>query len=203
MLLSTRSDRKILSNLPSTPLTRPAFALALFYGNISPGGQSLVMHKFLTTLFFVFGLSACSTAYGEEVLNVELLCEGTLTPQFNDQEMADRYKFRQMLPTTMVPNKFKERLSIKDSMFLFFPLNITETKIEIDTQNEALKTMASQAMRISGSIDRLTGALDAEVLFISEEFITKYMKDNSEIPGMIGVVATGQCTKLDPKKKLF
>lgn len=25
----------------------------------------------------VFGLSACSTAYGEEVLNLELLCEGT------------------------------------------------------------------------------------------------------------------------------
>ncbi|MDA9825621.1 hypothetical protein N9D03_08345 [Alphaproteobacteria bacterium] len=159
--------------------------------------------KFFITLMFVFGLSACSNAYGEEVLNLELLCEGTFSPQFNDPKMADRFKFRQMIPTTMVPNGFKERFSIQDNMLLFFPLNVTETKIEIDAQNEAVKTMASQAMQISGSIDRLTGALDAELMFTSEELISQFMEISSEIPGMVGVIATGQCTKLDPNKKLF
>jgi len=40
-------------------------------------------HKFFIMVMFVFGLSACSAAYGEEVLNLELLCEGIATPQFN------------------------------------------------------------------------------------------------------------------------
>ena len=58
-------------------------------------------------------------------------------------------------------------------------------------------------MQISGSIDRLTDALDAELMFTSEELISQFMEISSEIPGMVGVIATGQCTKLDPKKKLF
>ena len=162
-----------------------------------------MVHKFFIMLMCVFGLSACSTAYGEEVLNLELLCEGTATPQFNDSEMAERYKFRQMVPTTMVDNKFEERLSIKDNKFEFYELAVTETKIEVKADTEVMEMAASMGVKLSGSLDRLTGALKAEVLFTSEELLSKFSESNSEILGMVGVVVTGQCTKLAPKKKLF
>ena len=152
---------------------------------------------------FVFGLSACSTAYGEEVLNLELLCEGTATPQFNDPEMARLYKLKQMVPATMVDNKFVERLSITDNKFEFFELAVTETKIEVKADNEVMEMAASMGVKLSGSLDRLTGALRAEVLFTSEELLSELSESNSKILGMVGVIVTGQCTKLDPKKKLF
>ena len=62
---------------------------------------------------------------------------------------------------------------------------------------------ASMGVKLSGSLDRLTGALKAEVLFTSEELFSEFSENNSGALGMVGVVVTGQCTKLDPKKKLF
>ena len=81
--------------------------------------------------------------------------------------------------------------------------DIATLKIEVKADNEVMEMAASMGVELSGSLDRLTGALKAEVLFTSEELLSEFSESNSEILGMVGVVVTGQCTKLDPEKKLF
>ena len=54
-------------------------------------------------------LTACSTAYGEEVLNLELMCDGTAVPEFATQSDRKRYADRQQFATTAVADRVSER----------------------------------------------------------------------------------------------
>jgi hypothetical protein len=95
-----------------------------------------MVHKFFIMLMCVFGLSACSTAYGEEVLNLELLCEGTASFEIGLSEEGQGFEklLNGLIASEISKTKeeFSNRLSIKDGMVGKIPLEISETYIEVD-----------------------------------------------------------------------
>ena len=51
-----------------------------------------MLHMLAAVLTVAFGLSACTNAYGEEILNLELLCEGKAEMTFEDPNAAKKYE---------------------------------------------------------------------------------------------------------------
>ena len=150
-----------------------------------------------TTMLF----TACSTAYGAEVLNLELMCDGTAVPEFATQSDRERYATRQQFVTTAVSDRISERLSIKDNYVGEVPLVAEDSWIKISPS--FIEKIEKKGVSISGKIDRLTGQF--EVSFVAEkgsEFLG-VLASYEAIQGVVGMTASGYCEKLDPKKKLF
>ena len=150
---------------------------------------------------FVLLCSSSNNVNAQEILNLELICKGTVEPQFNDPEMLQRYRFRQTIPSTFTPNKFDERVTIRNNTFEGFPLKISDTKIEF--AEDVTKTLAEAGIDLFVELDRLTGKLSGEGLFNTKEAIAALAESQKEVMGMVGVAFSGECEKLDPKKKLF
>ena len=179
-----------------------------------------MVHKFFTMLMFVFGLSACSNAYGEEVLNLELLCEGKWSFELNlPEESNEAETLLKGLIAAEIEGRtqdFSERLSIQNNMLGDAPLKVTETSISADIKsmpNDLKKDFYAEAalegievVAAEASIDRLTGKLDGnfEVKRSANDTESNIEGVLGELVKMVtGIKIKGQCTKLDPKKKLF
>lgn len=137
-------------------------------------------------------LTACSTAYGEETLNLELQCDGVLSVHSSAQEILSLFG-----ANTTNEEPFSTRLSIKDN-FLGSKgprLKVTDTRIYLPEKAEMPEAEWSGTLEVF-EIDRLTGALDMKVI------VAKPAKDTVE-----GVPVTARidakCEKLDPNKKKF
>ena len=51
-----------------------------------------MLHMLAAFLTVAFGLSACTNAYGKEILNLELLCEGKWGVELNTLEKSGGYE---------------------------------------------------------------------------------------------------------------
>ena len=176
-----------------------------------------MVHKFFIMLMCVFGLSACSTAYGEEVLNLELSCEGTASFEIGLSEEGQGFEklLNGLIASEISKTKeeFSNRLSIKDGMVGKIPLEISETYIEVDFDKLPKSLLEELPPEMHGykiatfwaSIDRLTGQLNGrfEAAPITDAADHKTQKSEEELFKMLAVQVNGKCTKLDPEKKLF
>ena len=159
----------------------------------------------------IFCISACTNAYGEEILNLELLCEGKAEMTFEDPHEAEKYEnMRKMLGDAIGFNllpglhkrHFSERVSIKDNTFDKMKLRVSDTKIEIS--EEARIKGEQNGFTVSGDLDRLTGKFEIKIL-LSKENLDRVTESEPLLleMGLKGISLTGDCKKLDPKKKLF
>jgi hypothetical protein len=190
-------------------------------GNISAGGGASMFRKVAALLFIAFGLSACTSAYGEEILNLELLCEGKWRIKLNSPDLEDTYAkiFQDLIWAEFQKREetFSERISIKDNALgssKKIPLRVTDTEILLDSTNlpSRLKKKFEaegygfKLVSIYASIDRLTGKLDAR-MEVDATGITTDKSEEKTVADIIKLVKAfevdGQCQKLDPKKKLF
>ena len=158
-------------------------------------------------------LGCCSLAYGEETLNLELLCEGKAEMTFEDPSMAKGYENMRKLfgdvaglnlifPGLDKSENFSERVSIKNNSVGKLRLGVSETKIFI--REETQIKVKKEGVTVTGDLDRLTGKFEIKIL-LSTELLDQVVKSDtllSEI-GVNGISAKGSCKKLDPKKKLF
>lgn len=80
-------------------------------------------------------------------------------------------------------------------------MKVSDTKIEF--AEDVTKFLAEAGIELSVQLDRLTGKLSGEGLFNTKEAIAAFAESQKEILGMVGVAFSGECEKLDPKKKLF
>ncbi len=85
----------------------------------------------------VVTLGGCTNAYGKEILNLELLCEGNVGVELNTLDKSKDYErlFLRLLLATAIENdtiEFSERLSIQENMLGKMPLQVTETLIVAD-----------------------------------------------------------------------
>ena len=84
-------------------------------------------------------LGGCTNAYGKEMLNLELLCEGNVGVELNESNMPKEGKGYERLFLSLIMAQvgndtieFSERLSIQGNMLGEMPLKVTETYIVAD-----------------------------------------------------------------------
>lgn len=153
----------------------------------------------------------CTNAYGKEILNLELLCEGNAEMTFEDANAAEKYEnmrklFGDAIGFNLLPGlssqNFSERVSIKDNTFHKTKLRVSDTKIEIS--EEARIKGEQNGLTVSGDLDRLTGKFGVKILF-SKEILDRVTESEPILVemGLNGISLNGDCKKLDPKKKLF
>ena len=135
-----------------------------------------------TTTAIVVGLSSCKIAYGQEVLNIELLCEGYA----KDSE-------------SLLPRPFKERISIENNQIqdwnsYTIPISVSDTTIGVSS--ELKEILAADGIEVYATLDRLTGLLEIQV-----DAPKEIVEQNGG--GATSISIEGTCQKLDPKKKLF
>ena len=180
-----------------------------------------MLRKIASVLLVTFGFSACTSAYGEEILNLELLCEGKWRIKLNSPDREDTYAklFQDLIWAEFQRREetFSERISIKDNALGSsekIPLRITDTEILLDSTNlpsSLKKKFEAQGygfklVSIHASIDRLTGKLDALMELEPTRITIDTLKEKTiiDIIKLIKAVEIeGQCQKLDIKKKLF
>jgi len=167
-------------------------------------------------------LGCCSLAYGEETLNLELLCEGSWGVELNMLDKSGGYEqlFLDFLMAEFENGKkeFSERLSIQENMLdEIIPLQVTETSIVADFNEfpedvredfDAAVGEVGEVQAANVSIDRLTGKIEGRFEFkFDEKYLQSYTKDNLIILEVVKMLRAftieGQCEKLVPKKKLF
>jgi hypothetical protein len=182
--------------------------------------MSQVIKTLTLALLITFSFLAVSkVANADEKLDLELLCEGKATYSFGALKTEDGLEL--LLASGIISEmesegvEFSERLSIKNNKLGKVELTVTDTLIETPNLFEdselviaAAKDTGFEISKFTGSIDRLTGRLDARIEFSAVD--TSRFEGSSAIPiietvwsSLEGVDVSGQCMKLDPKKKLF
>ena len=137
-------------------------------------------------------LTTFSTAFGEEILNLELQCDGVMTVDSPALELLSLFG-----AGTSNKEPFSARLSIKNNILGSEGprLKVTDTRIYLREKKEINEADLSGTLEIF-EIDRLTGALDLELV------VSKPTNDTTEAIAITFQV-DGKCEKLDPKKKKF
>lgn len=137
-------------------------------------------------------LAVCSTAYGEEVLNLELQCDGVICVDSPTLALLSLFGAK-----TTNEEPFSNRISIKENRLGSKGprLTVTQTLIYLPEKAEVSEEGLSGNLEIF-EIDRLTGALKVKML------VSKPARDAGEaIDATIHI--NSKCEKLDPNKKLF
>lgn len=187
----------------------------------------LIMPPTFKTLILVllisFSLLAVSkVANADEELDLELLCEGTASYVFGSPETDDGLEL--LLVAGVISelenelHNFEERFSIEKNQLGDVTLVVSDTFIKLpedgkaDLIDEFNDEIASEAgfkvLDFNATLDRLTGKLDAKLevqaikggaleTSVDIDFIKKVWSAVESID------VSGQCEKLDPKKKKF
>lgn len=179
-----------------------------------------MMQKLASALVFTLGISGFSNSQGQEILNLELLCEGKWRIELKPAS-GEGYEplFQNLLAIEIEKREedFSGRISIQNNSLGpngEITLRVTDTTIYLESEgfSEKLRdafNIGSDGIRlvsVDATLDRLTGKLNGRIeldttnankIESSENFIAQIAEY------IEAVKMDGQCKKLDPDKKLF
>ena len=138
-----------------------------------------MLREIAAVLPVILGLSACTSAYGEEILNLELNC---------------KLKFYSYLGEEFInKTESEERFSIiNNTLETGLMLNITSTEIYGSVPEETIPVDKNLHLQ-SFELDRFTGELRIKAIGPKMTYGKARIKE----------IGRGKCNKLDPTKKLF
>ena len=96
-----------------------------------------------------------------DVLNLELLCTGEMSPHFRTQEFYEQFRDRQQNQSTRFETDFEYSASIIDNYLDGFLLYVDTRKITLDRLLQV--ELHRSGIKFAGSLDRYTGAFEVSV----------------------------------------